>query len=266
LLDVQARRAAAETLWRLSAEGDRLPELPAGLRPADLSDGWAVQRALDALEGPRIGWKVASTSAASQQRFGIEEPLVGAMYERFLVPNHATVPATLAGIVEGEFAFRMSGDLGPESAPFSMGDVLACVGAVHAGAEVPDSRLANYPDVSTPQLVADFMLGRFYVLGDPLDIRPDQLRDVEVVIELNGAEAGRGTGRDVLGDPCNVLLWLARDLVRRGEQIRAGDLITTGACALVRGVQPGDAVVATFAARTKVGVSFAAGPDETGHA
>jgi 2-keto-4-pentenoate hydratase len=264
LLDVQARRAAAQTLWRLSADGGRLPELPAGQRPADLAEGWAIQRALDALEGRRVGWKVASVSPAAQQRFGVGEPLIGAMYERNIVPNHAIVPATLIGLVEAEFAFRMSADVGPERAPFTMEDVLESVAAVYGGVEAPDTRLANYPHISTPQVVADFMLGRFYALGDPLGIPPSELRDVQVVIRRNGAEASRGSGRDLQGDPCNILLWLARELVRRGEHLRAGDLVTTGACALVNGVTAGDTVTATFAGSAEAGLSFAAGPDGSG--
>jgi len=264
MLDVAARQAAATTLWRLSAAGGQLPELPVGERPGDIADGWAVQRALDVLAGPRIGWKVASTSPASQQRLGITEPMAGALYEWQLVPNMGTVSPTHLRIVEGEFAFRMSADLDPALAPFTVADVLGCVGSVHAGVEVPDSRLANYPHVSTPQLIADFMLARFYVLGDALDVSPAELRDVEVVVRRNGTQVSRGTGRDVLGDPCNVLVWLAHELARRGEQFRAGDLITTGACALVSGITEGDTVIATFAGCVDVGVRIAA-PDRPDH-
>jgi 2-keto-4-pentenoate hydratase len=250
LLDVEARRAAAATLWRLAADDAQVSALPADQRPADLADGWAIQRELDALAGPRIGWKVASTSRDSQQRLGMTEPLAGAMYERQLVANMGTVPATRIGIVEGEFAFVMSADVVQGRSPLTV---------VYAGVEVPDSRLAGYPDISPPLMVADFMLARYYVLGDRLDIAPADLRDAEIVVRRNGEEAGRGIGADVLGDPCNVLVWLAGELAGRGDYIRAGDLITTGGCAVVRGVAAGDTVIASFAGRTKVGVSFAAG-------
>jgi 2-keto-4-pentenoate hydratase len=258
VLDIEARRAAAATLWRLYSDGSQEAELPSAERPDDIADGWAIQRALDTPAGPRIGWKVASTSRVSQQRLSITEPLAGAMYERQLVPNMATVPATRIGIVEGEFAFRMAADLDPALAPFTRADVLGCVRAVHAGVEVPDSRLAQYPDLSAPQMVADFMLARYYVLGDALDLDPDELPAAEIVIRRNGTEVGRGTGADLLGDPGNVLVWLAGELARRGEQIRAGDLITTGGCAVAYGVTAGDTVVATFPGQVDVGVRLAA--------
>jgi 2-keto-4-pentenoate hydratase len=258
LLDVEAQHAAAAALWRLSTSGERLPELPDDLRPTNLAEGWAIQRALDAWAGPRVGWKVASTSRPSQERLGVDEPLAGALYERDIVPNHSTVAATYLGIVEGEFAFRMRGGLDLRRAPFTREMVLACVATVYPGAEAPDSRLSNYPRVSAPQLVADFMLSRYYAIGDPLAVSPSELLGVEVVIRHNGVEVKRGTGSDVLGDPCNVLVWLANELAARGEEIREGDLVTTGACALASAVTAGDTVTATFDGNGVVSISFAA--------
>jgi 2-keto-4-pentenoate hydratase len=259
LMDAQSIQGAAARLWNLWSNDEFIPELPRDLRPMDLDEGWDVQRALDALAGPRIGWKIASTTVRFQKLMGITGPLVGALYECQLLPNRSTVRPTSLAMVEGEFAFRMRGDLEPDRAPFTREAVLARVGSVHAGLDVPDYRLATFgqtPHVSIPQMVADFMASRYFVEGDALDVMPYMLRDIEVVAHRNQIEESRGRGSDVLGDPLEALVWLANELAKRGERIRDGDLITTGACAVVMNMAAGDSVSATFAHNDEVGISF----------
>ena len=60
----------------------------------------------------------------------------------------------------------------------------------------------------------------------------------------------------VLGDPLASLCWLANDLARRGESLRAGDLVTTGCCTAVIEARPGDRVEADFGSFGRVAVTF----------
>ncbi|MDI3502635.1 MAG: hypothetical protein PWR09_760, partial [Archaeoglobi archaeon] len=54
------------------------------------------------------------------------------------------------------------------------------------------------------------------------------LEHEEVVLFINGKEAGRGSGKNVLGHPAAPVLWLMERLERRGERIRRGDLVISG--------------------------------------
>ena len=45
---------------------------------------------------------------------------------------------------------------------------------------------------------------------------------------INGNEAGRGTGADVLGHPHNALAWLANHLAAEGRGLHAGQIVLTG--------------------------------------
>jgi 2-oxo-3-hexenedioate decarboxylase/2-keto-4-pentenoate hydratase len=45
---------------------------------------------------------------------------------------------------------------------------------------------------------------------------------------INGAEAGQGTGADVLGHPHNALAWLANHLASEAKGLRAGEIVLTG--------------------------------------
>ena len=45
---------------------------------------------------------------------------------------------------------------------------------------------------------------------------------------VDGAEVGRGAGRDALGHPLNALSWLANHLISEGQILPAGAIVMTG--------------------------------------
>ena len=47
-------------------------------------------------------------------------------------------------------------------------------------------------------------------------------------MQVNGQEADRGHGRDVLGHPFVPLTWLANHLAASGGGLKAGDIVMTG--------------------------------------
>ncbi|MET0508628.1 MAG: hydratase, partial [Burkholderiaceae bacterium] len=65
-----------------------------------------------------------------------------------------------------------------------------------------------------------------------------------------------GSGRAVLGDPRTALAWLANELPRRGQWLKAGQVVTTGACMTPLEVLPGDGVTADYGKIGSVSVRF----------
>ena len=59
-------------------------------------------------------------------------------------------------------------------------------------------------------------------------------------VRRNGEVVDRGSGRDVLGHPLNVLAWLANHLNAAGDELRAGDLVMTGDLVTTKFVVPGE--------------------------
>jgi 2-keto-4-pentenoate hydratase len=260
-MDPRAAQDAAALLWALWQEQRTIAELPERCRPATLEQGWVIQRTLDDLAGEHAGWKIAATSPAGQRSIGADGPVIGRLYDPIVVPSgtELVAEALTMRLAEAEFAFRMADDLPLGERPFSREQVLDAVASMHPAIEVPDSRFDDFTTVGLPSLIGDAMCGAFLVIGPPAPAwDPLALPGHPVVMRRDGAEIARGAGANVLGDPCEALVWVANELRHRGHALRAGDVVTTGACTPPNGIAAGDALVADFGALGTVEVRFAA--------
>ena len=96
-----------------------------------------------------------------------------------------------------------------------------------------------------------------FVLGS----RPTLLRDVDLrlagmALRKNGEVVSTGAGAACLGHPVNAVVWLANTLGQHGTQLRAGDIILSGALGPVTDVKPGDVVEIDIAWLGGASVSF----------
>lgn len=199
----------------------------------DIDTAYAVQslnvrRRVDA--GERVvGRKIGLTSLAVQRQLGVDSPDFGALFaadtysdgepvdlSRFLLPR-----------VEAEVAFVMAQDLDIDS-PTAV-DVLRATDFVLPAIEIVDSRVAGW-DIKLVDTVADNASGAATVLGlTPVPLAGLDLRTAGMVIEHRGDVVSVGTGAACLGNPVTAVVWLARELARRGDPLRAGDLVLSGA-------------------------------------
>jgi 2-keto-4-pentenoate hydratase len=258
-VNARAAQQAADVLWSARTEPRTIAALPADCRPATLEEGWAIQRALDAPAGTHAGWKIAATSPGGQAHIGAPGPVIGRLHERFVLPSGAVLSAEHMTMraAEGEFGFRMAQDLPARDEPFGRDEVLAAIGALLPAIEVPDTRFDDFMAVGLPSLVADAMCGGHVVIGAPAaSWDPAQLPGHRAVMRRDGEEVAAGTGADVLGDPCEAMVWLANELRASSLGLRAGDLVITGACTPPHPIAPGDAMVADFGALGRVEVAF----------
>jgi 2-keto-4-pentenoate hydratase len=250
-LSSDAISTAAATLWDHWMQSRRLEALPAACRPADRAGGYAVQAGVCRLSGQRVvGWKIAATSQAGQRHIAVDGPLAGPLLAgRALAPDAA---APLAGnhmrVAEAEFAFRIGRPLPRRETPYSVGEVLDAVDALHPAIEVPDSRYTDFTRVGAPQLIADCACACWYRIGP--EVRADwRARDLvahAVTAYRNGDVAGQGTGANVLGDPRVALAWLANEVRVHGPGLASGDVVITGTCIVPVAVAPGDRVRMDF--------------------
>jgi 2-keto-4-pentenoate hydratase len=251
---------AARVIWDAWMAGVLLGDgLPEACRPASVAEGYACQAELDPFGGARRGWKIAATGAGGRKTLGVEHPLAGPLYARFETPPGGRLPVgRRMGIAEAEFAFTMAAALPPREAPYERADVLAALGAFHPAIEAPDTRYAAHREAGAAQLVADAGLAGSYGIGEPVSVYdPASLPEHELTLLHNGAPVAEGRGSTVLGDPVEAVRWLADELSAHGRGLEAGDVVLTGACAVIKEYAAGDELTADFGALGRITVTLA---------
>jgi 2-keto-4-pentenoate hydratase len=219
--------------------------------PQTSEEAYAIQREIAALCGqPSRGFKVGSTSLAAQQKLGTSEPGSGLLLAPYVYESPARIAIAPAHTpaVEGEFAFRLGRDLPPRAAPYGIDEISDVVAAVAGAIEVVGTRLSGGLAGKGRLLVtADCGANIAFVSGPwRHDARPFDLKAHAVAMTINGVVRGTGTGELALGDPLNVLAWLANQQSAAGRGLKAGEIVSTGTCTGLDPVAPGDHVLADF--------------------
>lgn len=240
-------------------EGRQIAELPPGLIPADAEAGYAIADAVAALLGWEIlGWKIAGTTAAMQAKLGVAEPIHGRAYRRFAMASPARLPhaSLLDPLVECEFFVTLAADFPTRPGPPAMAELRAAIGQVQAGIEVAECRFPMHALPPLPAILADGAASGRYVFGDPIPDWQAGLAAIPVVLEVDGAPRRHGSGADVMGDPLLPILGLAEARRRRGDILRAGQVISTGSCTGMLPIRAGQHVRARFGDAALVEIAF----------
>jgi 2-keto-4-pentenoate hydratase len=220
------------------------------LDPMDGSTAYAIQ-AINTrrwiAEGRRIvGRKIGLTSKAVQAQLGVDQPDYGVLFGDMRVADGDVLAPgrVLQPKAEAEVALILKNDLlGPQ---ISFEQVLQATAHAAAAIEIVDSRIADWK-ITFADTVADNGSSAFFVLGEPR--RPLDGLDLYscgMVLELNGEIASLGAGAACLGHPLEAAAWLARTLAGRGEPLRAGDIVLTGALGPMVPIKAGDRIKAVI--------------------
>jgi 2-keto-4-pentenoate hydratase len=231
-----------------------------GLSPTDGDGAYDVQ-AINTrhwvAQGRRIvGRKIGLTAKVVQAQLGVDQPDFGVLFDDMRIPSGGVLnPAkVLQPKAEAEVALVMAHDL--EKADATAEDLAACVRHVLPAIEIVDSRLADWK-ITFADTVADNGSAAFFVLGDePKPLDGLDLWTCGMALEINGAVVSLGAGVACLGHPLNAAAWLARTLTLRGEPLKAGDILMTGALGPMAGIQPGDQVRASIGGLGSVTFSY----------
>jgi 2-keto-4-pentenoate hydratase len=202
-------------------------------------------RARAVADGARpVGWKIGWNAPAVRERLGVGSSVIGFLLDSGI--HRAGEPVPLDGTVnpgaEVELALRI-GD----------GGVLAGVGP---GIELVDVH-GDFDHVEAA--LAANVWNRGAVLGETHDWSPGMLDDIEVRVEHNGEPfADPARPHDAIGDPEELVRFVAETTSSLGEELREGDVILSGL--LVPSpvwTKPGDRVGADYGELGRLELSFA---------
>ncbi|MGH7661523.1 MAG: 2-keto-4-pentenoate hydratase [Vulcanimicrobiaceae bacterium] len=240
---------AAAALRDVRLRHERFPGFPANEVPKDDGEGYAIQDALaDLLAedlGGMVGYKIGCTSPALQQFMNIDCPCSGTMFAATEVERgkELRLENYVRPALECEIGVRLGQDLDPSDGTIDRNRAAAAIAAVFVSIEIVDERFVDYRAVGTPTLIADNFMNAGFVRGkERMNVDPLQLDGAHGETLVNGEVYGEGFGRDVLGHPLDVLIWLANETAKRGRPLLEGTLVTTGSVVRPYYVKSGDVV------------------------
>jgi 2-keto-4-pentenoate hydratase len=177
------------------------------------------------------GYKISLTTPRDQRALKTDAPLYGWLAEQNLVPSPARI--SIAGmfcpIIEPEVVFRFDEDLSPAASP----EEIVANSHLAAAFDLPDSRYANWPDLSEPtatDLIADNACIGLIVYAEPsVRAAAVDLPNVLCTMTVDGREFGSGRCSFVSGSPVLLVAWLSRKLAEHGHILRKGELVSSGA-------------------------------------
>jgi 2-keto-4-pentenoate hydratase len=249
----------AERLRNAYTSGPIAP-LRDGLQPTDAEAAYAIQN-INTLtwttHGRRVvGRKIGLTAKAVQAQLGVDQPDYGVLFDDMVIEDGGTLlrSKVLQPKAEAEVALILAHDLTSPSA--SIDDVIAATAYAVPAIEIVDSRIADWK-ITFADTVADNGSSAFFVLGrTPQPLSGLDLKTCGMVLEVNGRVVSLGAGAACLGHPLNAAAWLARTIASRGDGLKAGDIVLTGALGPMVPLSVGDVVRAEIGGLGSCGFTY----------
>ncbi len=240
----------AQTLLNAEEGRRQVPQIIQSFSSLSLEEAYAVQLALirrrQGGERVIVGKKVALTNPAVQRVLNVNQPVFGHLMSDMIVRDGEPISCSLLtqAKIEPEIAFVMKSDLaGPG---VTAAHVLAATAGVMPALEIPAARILDW-EFAAQDIAADNAFASRVVLGGILTpIEGLDLRLLGVMLERNGVVVSTGAGASVMGNPVDVVAWLANTLCRYDVRIKAGDIVLPGALVVAPDVHPGEFYKATF--------------------
>lgn len=200
-----------------------------------------------------VGKKVGLTSKAVQQQLGVDQPDFGVLFDDMEFLDGSAIPTAslIQPKIEAEVAFVVGRDLSMPAPTY--GEFLNALAYALPALEIVDSAIVDWK-ISLFDTVADNASSALYVLGDqPVAIGDLSLSELGMAMTCNGTTVSVGTGSACLGHPLRAAYWLAQTMARRGQGLRAGEVILSGALGPMVPAKAGDVIQARIAALGTVG-------------
>ena len=236
--------------WRSAGVIDELPDQR---RPSNRAEAYAVQDAMARLLGePVSGWKVGATSQRMRELDGHDDVIPGRMFaSTTFTGTDLELPAARFpdARVETEFAFRLVKDIELREQSWTAQEVAPRL-VFHPAIEIIGNRYPKdprAPHVGSLETIADNGGGIGFVFGDAVaDIGGVDFRNHPITLRVDEGEAAENFLGEMRCVPLEAVADLANHLASRGEALRKGDFVSTGAATVPQHIKRGSRVEADF--------------------
>lgn len=240
--------AIAREIMRQHQDGETYANLSGDLAPTDAAEAYAAQFRLHELQakgprGPLGGRKIALASAVQQELCGVDHPIAGGVFASEIHQSPTEIRlADYHGLgLEFELAAILGEDIAPGSGPFDAKTIRSRIAELRPAFEMIIDRGADYDDLDALTMMADNAWCGGIVLGPPLAGWRE--RDVDALpVELFWNQEPPIPATAGEANPLGSLAWVAGELIRAGQTLKAGDAVITGSVIRTRAPVPGDHV------------------------
>ena len=175
------------------------------------------------------GFKLGLTSKAKQQMMGVHEPSYGVLLANMELDAQQAISlkTLIHPKIEPEIAFIFKEDLpGPV---VTVAQVLAATDYVTAAMEIIDSRYLNFNFTLSDVIADNSSSSRYIVSTQKYAVTEVDLVNMGCIFTQNDEIFATSTAGSIMGHPARAIAWMANKLIARGQKIRAGDVVLSGA-------------------------------------
>jgi len=177
------------------------------------------------------GYKIAYASKASQDKWGIKEPVYGAFLNSQLIKQNDTINTDEFNQfhIETEIAVKLKKDITKKITTFK--ELTKYIDEVYLSYDIPDNVFTTKPfpeDISASGSGA-----KYFVLGEGKKVKAKTLGNTNLIMKqyYNNKLVYKGAVTNVMGHPYNSVIWLSKKMLERGKYLKKGQIIVTGSVA-----------------------------------
>ncbi len=251
---------AMEALWQAEQDSIPCPAIRHYIGEQNIEEAYRIQKAISQLKkeqgGQILGHKIGLTSTAIQTQLGVDQPDFGVLWAHTQIANNESHPIKniMQAKAEVEVAFVLNKDITDVEIPLN--ELASYIAYATPSIEVVGSRIENW-DIKIADTIADNASASHWVIGEQ-KITLDQIKlsKCRMTMKQNNKLVSDGIGANCMGSPMIAFQWLVNTLVSRGEPLKAGQIILTGALGKMVNVQAGDSIDGWIEGLGEVHVAF----------
>lgn len=175
------------------------------------------------------GFKAGLTSKAGQQKFGVDGPLAGVLFESGKISNNAVIDHSKFNDlrIETEIGFIVG-----KTIDKPIKDLIELAGYIKAIVpviELPDLGFEDMEKLKGMDIIAANVASSHFIVGEIKKLDDLVLNSTTVKLVRGNETVNIGMGQDAMGDQWVAAQWLIYMIIQQGWTIEPGSVIITGA-------------------------------------